>query len=95
MGRHQNRYSPVAYMFQADLYTPAGLVNRLVELGIRSPGAWSMSAEDVLDQWANDEGVERNDEYSFNSDDFPKVILPFDTIPDGEYINENGERVTL
>lgn len=95
MGRNTNQSTPVAYMFQADLYTPAGLVNRLVTLGIRSPGAWSMSVEDVLDQWANEQGIERHDEWSFDSDDFPKVLMSYDVVPGDEYVNEDGEYVAL
>jgi hypothetical protein len=39
--------------------------------------------EDLLDTWARSEGIDREDERSFDSDDFPKVVFA-DSVVDDE-----------
>jgi hypothetical protein len=69
----------VGYMFHASEYSPAQLhsayIERWISQGVCSPAARDMSMEDILDQRAAAEGIDRADEYSFDSDEFPKVIL--------------------
>lgn len=66
------------YTFNAENYTPENLVEELIKRGRLSPGARGMLVEEALDQLAAVDGSEddfdREDEYSFDSDDFPKVI---------------------
>jgi hypothetical protein len=66
--------APVGYTFRAENETPANLLYTLVLRGYRAPGALGMSAEAVLDQWAAEKGIDRQDENSFDSDTFPKII---------------------
>lgn len=85
----------VAYTYQAENWTPLGLI----EIGIRqfwlAPAARDMPAEDVLDQAQHDVGVDRYDERSYDSDTFPKVIFQTDINPDELFRNEHGEYVHI
>lgn len=65
----------VGYTYKADNYLPEALIELMISNGTASPGARGMSAEDVLDQIAATNGIDREDEYSFDTDDFPKVIF--------------------
>lgn len=58
----------VGYVYQADQFHPSCLygVPWRVEVG---------EVEHALDRWAALDGVNRADESSFDSDDFPKVIF--------------------
>jgi hypothetical protein len=62
------------YMYKADIYSPAELLAVLVHSKVLSPGALGMNVEWALDQHAGANAVDRDDEYTFDSDDFPKVI---------------------
>lgn len=66
--------TPVGYTYRAANYGPTELVNELVREGARSPGARSMTPEAVLDQWATEEGIERDDPWTYDSDNFPKPV---------------------
>lgn len=69
----------VGYMYCAAEYTPeqwhAAYVERWIQGGVLAPAARDMAVEDILNQAAAYLGIDRDDEYSFDSDDFPKVIL--------------------
>lgn len=65
---------PVAYQWESELYSPDGLVEAMIGKGRAAPAARDMSVEDVLDQIAGAEAIDREDEYSFDSDDFPKAV---------------------
>jgi hypothetical protein len=65
----------VGYTYKADNYRADDLVEAMIRDGIAAPGARGMAIEDVLNQIAGAEAVDREDEYSFDSDDFPKVIF--------------------
>lgn len=64
----------VGYTYRAENHRPAALVEILITEGRLSPGARGMDADEALDQLAAIEGVDREDEYSFDSDEFPKVV---------------------
>ena len=63
------------YTYQADNHLPEDLVEILISQGRLAPGARGLSAEEALDQLAAVDGVDREDERSFDTDEFPKVIL--------------------
>ncbi|MFZ2176583.1 MAG: hypothetical protein WAW17_21590 [Rhodococcus sp. (in: high G+C Gram-positive bacteria)] len=63
------------YTYKAENYRPEKLVEVLIAEGAASPGARGMSVEDVLDQIAGANAIDRHDERSFDSSEFPKVIL--------------------
>jgi hypothetical protein len=63
------------YTYAAESWCPEHLIDRLVFDGVLSPGAWDMTAEEALHQHAEANGITRMDEWTFDSDDFPKVIF--------------------
>ena len=65
----------VGYVYRADGYKPSALIKLLLAEGRLSPGALGMDPDEALDQLAAVEDVNRDDEYSFDTDDFPKTIL--------------------
>ena len=62
------------YTYKAENYRAEALVELLIKEGRLAPGARGTGAEEALNQLAGGEGVERDDERSFDSDDFPKTI---------------------
>jgi len=69
----------VGYDYRASRYCPTHLIERLVADGVASPAAVDMNEEDVLDQVAGANGIDRNNESTFDSGDFPKVLLSLHT----------------
>ena len=63
------------YAYRAENYTPARLLCMMLESGELSPAANDMRAEEALDQLAGAMGIDRTDERSFDSSEFPKVIF--------------------
>jgi hypothetical protein len=49
----------------------------MVQIRELSPAALDMSPEVALNELADVYAIDRNNEYSFDSGDFPKVILKF------------------
>ena len=68
----------VGYTYQADTYCPDCMVDMF---GIFGPDT---TVEQTLDRIACTRGIDREDERTFDSGDFPKVILStmLDTCPD-------------
>ena len=52
----------------------------------------SMSPEVELNDWARLVGIDRDDEASFDSDDFPKVVFA-DAVTEDETCDECGEHL--
>jgi hypothetical protein len=69
----------VGYDYRASRYCPTHLIEQLVADGDASPAAIDMNEEEVLDQIAGANGIDRRDERSFDSGDFPKVVLSVNT----------------
>jgi len=67
----------IGYTYNADNFTPKALIEFMVQLRELSPAALDMSPEVALNQLADVYGIDRDNEYSFDSNDFPKVILKF------------------
>jgi len=67
-------YEITAYTFNADIWC-VRCVERRFE---RDHGIAPAHAEDMLDEYAEANGIDRMDESSFDSDDFPKVIFEID-----------------
>jgi hypothetical protein len=67
----------VGYTYKCENYMPAQLIEVLIAEGRAAPAARGMRAEDVLDQIVAAEALDldRMDEHSFDSGDFPKVIF--------------------
>lgn len=81
----------VGYIFRADLYCPAH-IGAAVAADARydgwalAPGAAPMTAEADLDEIAVAFGIDRHDETSFDSDDFPKVVFAHEAADDAECV---------
>ena len=71
-------YEIVGYTYQAEIWTPADLIEDMIATGELSPGARGMSSESVLDMYAEIRMIDRYDERSYDSDQFPKVIFSSD-----------------
>jgi rRNA maturation protein Nop10 len=65
----------VGYTYRAADHCPSCIVVTLIQTPLPlSPAAADMGAEPLLDQLAAYLGVDRDDETSFDSGDFPKVV---------------------
>lgn len=82
----------VGYSYKAATYCPEHLIELLLVNGQLSPAARDMNVEDVLNQLAAVEGVDRDDERSFDSGDFPKVVLSVQ-LEDGETCDWDGHEI--
>jgi hypothetical protein len=78
------------YTYNTENYTPTNLIEVLIAAGEASPAARDMAVEDVLDQIAGANAVDRYDERSFDSSEFPKVIFwsQVDMEHDWEWLGE-------
>lgn len=65
----------VAYTYKADVYTQRGIIERLIADGLAAPAARDMRAEDALTQIAEANAIDRFDEWTYDSGEFPKVIF--------------------
>ena len=63
-----------AYSYRAEILCPACTIEALIAAGDAAPAARDMAAETVLDQCAGALAVDRDDETTFDSDEFPKVV---------------------
>ncbi len=68
----------VAYTYEADIYCPScmhlGFTREALAAG-RASEFEGFSTEQVLDWCANELAIDRYDEYSFDSSEFPKVVF--------------------
>jgi len=64
-----------AYTYRAETHCPACVIETMITDGDASPAARDMPTEDVLDQCAAASAIDRADESSFDSDEFPKVVF--------------------
>jgi hypothetical protein len=69
------------YTYQAENYSPDDMLNLLIEsipANIEDAQhyayGFNTETEELLNEWADNVGVNREDERSFDSGDFPKVI---------------------
>lgn len=74
----------VGYTYRADLYRPEELIETFIGQRRLAPGARGMRAEDALDQLAAIEDIDRDDERTFDSGEFPKVIFRCN-LDDGDF----------
>ncbi|HWL41803.1 MAG TPA: hypothetical protein VNQ73_02580 [Ilumatobacter sp.] len=64
-----------AYTYRADIHCPGCLIDAMIRDRIAAPAARDIPTEDVLDQCAGAMAIDRDDESSFDSDEFPKPVL--------------------
>lgn len=65
----------VGYTYQAETLCPEHTIEAMIANGEASPAARDMATEDALEQIANANAIDRMDEHSYDSGDFPKVIF--------------------
>ena len=75
-------FSVVAYSYRADIYCPTCIIEQMIRDGIAAPAARDMATEDALWQCSQAMGIDNSDEYSFDSDEFPKVVFADQTEDD-------------
>jgi len=63
------------YQFDSQLFHGNCLISGMVLARELSPAALDMDNEAVLDQHAGANGIDRSDENTFDSSEFPKVIF--------------------
>lgn len=72
------------YTYRADIYPPDKIAAALARDGYPvSPGELNNveAAETMLDELAGLKGINRLDERSFDSDDFPKIVFADGSVP--------------
>jgi len=67
-----------AYVYKADIYCTDCIIEAMLLAGEASPAARDMPVEDALDQIAAANAIDRQDEWTFDSDEFPKVVFSDD-----------------
>ena len=65
----------VGYTFGGENYTPENLIEAMIAVGELSPAARDMDVEEVLYMHADANGINREDERSYDTDEHPKVIF--------------------
>ena len=63
------------YTYKAEEFSPRELIEYMICCGYMSPAALDMEVESALDQCAEANAIDRYDEYSYDSWDFPKVVF--------------------
>ncbi|MFN3256879.1 MAG: hypothetical protein ACE37B_14425 [Ilumatobacter sp.] len=64
-----------AYTYQADIYCPACLIETLIADGIAAPAARDMPTDDVLEQCADALAINRDDDTTYDTSEFPKPVF--------------------
>lgn len=83
-------YEVCGYSYKAAEYCPAHAVEAfLIHEGLEGHGL-SYIPEEALDLMARFRGINREDEYSFDSDDFPKAIFGYQAEDAGSHCETCG-----
>lgn len=82
----------VAYIYQADIYCPDCTAKAWHPVSSIAGTYSGPSCEMVLDRVAKFAGIDRMDEFSFDSDEFPKVVFR-DQTEDGERCGRCGRNL--
>jgi hypothetical protein len=79
-------YDIVAHTYKADLYCPYCTEG----IALKAMGGAFLAytnPEERLDQWAEEQGINRDREDTFDSDDFPKIVFR-DMLDDDEHCGQ-------
>lgn len=90
-----NATDVVAYTYATEQWTPRGVIEIGIREGWLAPAARDIGAEAALDQAQHYVGVDRYDEYSYDSSTFPKVIFGDQVTEDDLFRDEHGRYVKL
>lgn len=80
-----------AYTYRAEILCPTCVIEALIHDGLAAPAARDMNEERVLDQIAEANAIERYNEWSYDSDEFPKVV--FEGSLQGEHCDSCGDEL--
>jgi hypothetical protein len=83
----------VAYTYLADIHCENCIAFKFEQPEDEAPSAMTHDAEEILDYAAKQRGIDRMDEYSFDSDEFPKVVFSTQ-IEDDEYCGTCHNEIT-
>lgn len=64
-------WTVVGYTYAADIYC----TECVLKVYTGDENEWALDTEDRLDQYAETLGIDRQDEWTFDSGDFPKVVF--------------------
>lgn len=93
MNYYRKAWDIAGYTYRAETLCPSCIKVALMDDGILWPGAGNaLSIEAALDVVAEHSGIDRYDEWMFDSDDFPKVIFE-SQIDDHEECDWCGEEL--
>lgn len=75
----------IGYQYRADVYCPSCIIDALPTGEGEAFDGWrdvsgTMSTEENLSEIAQAFGIDRQDEHTYDSDDFPKVIFADDDL---------------
>lgn len=88
-------YDIVAYTYRADTWCPEGMRQEMIrELDAISLYPEMETAEDALNEMAKIAKVNREDESSFDSGNFPKVVFRNQIPVGGEICVCHGEKIS-
>ncbi|AEQ20995.1 hypothetical protein E3_0820 [Rhodococcus phage E3] len=83
----------VAYTYRTETLCPDCLIEGLIRTGWAAPAARDLPVEEALDQIAGANAIDREDERSFDSGDFPKVVLEIQVESPEELCGSCGEPI--
>jgi hypothetical protein len=64
---------PQGYVFNTEIYCP-GCIREMFESNLHNDPGESYGPEETLELVAEMRGIDYSDEYSYDSDEFPKII---------------------
>jgi len=63
------------HRYQADIYCPPCLIEAMIAAGIAAPAARDMTTADVLEQCAGALAIDRDDDTTYDTSEFPKPVF--------------------
>lgn len=85
----------IGYTYAAENWTSQGIIEAGIRDGWLAPAARDMDVEEVLDQAQHYFPIDRMDETTFDSGEFPKVIFRYQVEDDELLLDENREYVRV
>lgn len=71
-----------AYLYRADIHCPACIIDTMIAVRDAAPAARDIPIEDALDHIADAMAIDRHDETTYDSSEFPKVVHRIDLTDD-------------
>lgn len=71
-----------AYLYRADLHCPGCIIDVMITARDAAPAARDIPVEDALDHIADAMAIDRHDETTYDSSEYPKVVHRIDLADD-------------